>query len=169
MPTIETDRLLLRMFMESDLEPYREIFHHPEVCRWLGDGEPPDRMEIWRQLAAILGHWQLRGYGLFAVEEKATGALIGRIGYINPDGWPGLELGWTLAAHRWGQGFATEAAKACLNHGFTEYGFDHVISLIRPKNQRSIAVAERIGEKLEGETELLGHQVLVYGIRNLAS
>ena len=161
---LESERLSLRMFCEDDLPAYRQMHSHPEVCQWFGDGQPLDRITTWRNVTAILGHWQLRGYGLWGVEEKATGELIGRVGFHNPDGWPGLELGWTLARHKWGQGFATEAARLCLEHGFSQFGFDHVISLIRPDNHRSIAVAERIGEQLEGETDLLGKRVLVYGI-----
>ena len=164
MPLLDTDRLRLRMFREDDLTTYLKIFSHPEVCRYLGDGNPIDRLEAWRQVAAILGHWQLRSYGLWAVEEKSTGTLIGRIGFIHPEGWPGLELGWSLAADQWGKGFATEAANACLNYGFSEFGFEHVISLIRPENLRSIAVAERIGEIPEREIEFLGKRVVVYGI-----
>ena len=162
--TLETDRLILRMFAEKDLGAYRKMCSHPEVMRYMGDGKPLDRLIAWRHVCGILGHWQLRGYGLWAVEEKASGELIGRVGFINPDGWPGLEVGWTIAYERWGHGFATEAARACLAHGFTEFGFDHVISLIRPDNKRSIAVAERIREQREGMTELLGNEVIVYGI-----
>jgi RimJ/RimL family protein N-acetyltransferase len=162
--TIETDRLILRMFREDDLEPYARIWADPDVMRYLGDGKPLTRSEAWRQMAMILGHWRLRGYGPWAVEERATGDLIGRIGLFNPEGWPGFEVGWVLGKPYWGRGYATEGARRALEYAFTELGRDHVISLIHPANAASIRVAERIGETLEGRTQLFGHEVLVYGI-----
>jgi RimJ/RimL family protein N-acetyltransferase len=152
------------MFREDDFEPYAKICADPDVMRYLGDGKPLTRSEAWRQMAMILGHWRLRAYGLWAVEERATGQLIGRIGHFNPEGWPGFELGWVLGRPYWGRGYATEGARRALDYAFTEMGRDHVISLIYPPNAASIRVAERIGETLEGRTQLFGHEVLVYGI-----
>jgi RimJ/RimL family protein N-acetyltransferase len=101
---------------------------------------------------------------VWAVEEKSSGKLIGRIGLMNPTGWPGFELGWTLARESWGNGYATEGAGRAMEYAFKELGRDHVISYIAPENVNSIKVAERLGETVEGETELLGKQVLIYGI-----
>src|SRR5829696_4722730 len=95
-PTLATERLILRPFRDEDLDTYAEICADPEVMRYLGDGTPLDRVGAWRQLAFIVGHWQLKGFGLWALEEKASGALIGRAGLLHPEGWPGFELGWTL-------------------------------------------------------------------------
>jgi RimJ/RimL family protein N-acetyltransferase len=83
---------------------------------------------------------------------------------MNPEGWPGFELGWTLARHAQGKGYATEGARRALEYAFTEMKREHVISLIHPDNHPSIRVAERLGEKLEGRTQLLDHEVLIYGI-----
>ena len=115
-------------------------------------------------MCAMIGHWHFRGYGIWAVEEKASGQFIGRIGLHYPETWPGFELGWTLARTAQGKGYATEAARRALEYAFVELNRDHVISLINPENQPSIRVAERIGETVEGQTELLGTEVLVYGI-----
>jgi RimJ/RimL family protein N-acetyltransferase len=76
----------------------------PEVMRYLGDGQPPNRKDAWRQMALFIGHWALRGYGLWAIERKSDGRLIGRAGLWRPEGWPGLELGWALARASWGRG-----------------------------------------------------------------
>ena len=166
MVSLETERLLLREWREeSDLNLYAQMCADPLVMRYLSpEGKTLTRAETWRQVAFIVGHWQLRGYGHWAVEEKASGKLIGRIGFLNPEGWPGFELGWTLARESWGKGYATEGARRALEYAFTEMGREHVISLIHPQNKNSIRVAERLGEKLEGETEVSGIEVLIYGI-----
>ena len=164
MVALHTDRLHLRMFREDDLDAYATICADPEVMRYLGDGRTLGRAEAWRQMAMILGHWQLRGYGLWAVEERATGALVGRLGFFEPEGWPGFELGWMLRRASWGRGYATEGAERALAHAFTEMGRQRLISLIRPDNRASIRVAERLGERLEGRTTLFGQEALVYAI-----
>lgn len=164
MMTLETERLLLRQWREEDdFEEYARICSDPEVMRYLG-GKPFSRLEAWRHMAFIIGHWQLRGYGHWAVEEKASGKFIGRMGFLNPQGWPGFEVGWTLARECWGKGYATEGARQMLEHAFTEMNREHVISLIHAENRASIRVAEKMGEEVEGETEILGIPVLIYGI-----
>lgn len=163
MTTIETERLTLRMWREDDFETYARICADPEVMRYLG-GKPYTRLEAWRHMAYLVGHWHLRGYGHWAVEEKTSRQIIGRMGFFNPEGWPGFEVGWTLARESWGKGFASEGARRMLEYAFTEMGKDHVISLIHPENRASIKVAEKMGEKIEGQTEVLGIPVLIYGI-----
>ena len=74
MVSLETDRLLLRMLQESDFDSYAEICADPEVMRYLGDGQPLSRPMAWRHMAMMVGHWHLRGYGLWAAEERASGA-----------------------------------------------------------------------------------------------
>lgn len=122
------------------------------------------RSQAWRAMAQFVGHWTLRGYGLWAVEERATGEFIGRIGLWHPEGWPGLEVGWLLDRSRWGRGLATEGARAALDHAFWSVGADYVISIVNPANQRSIRVAEKLGERFEREHDFDGHTVLVYGV-----
>ena len=159
---LETDRLVLRMFGNDDLDAYYAICSDAEVMEFIGLGKTMNRIETWRHIATMLGHWQLRGYGSWALEEKATGRLVGRVGFLYPEGWPGLELGWLLGRDSWGRGYATEAARAALEHGFRAFRFPRVISLIYPENARSIRVAERLGGLADGMTEILGMRVLVY-------
>src|SRR6202167_6405884 len=102
-PTLKTPRLLLREFRQSAFEELARLHADPEVMKYLGDGQPKGRAEAWLMMASYLGHWELRGYGLWAVEEKATGDFVGRIGLLNPEGWPGLEVAWTLARTSWGK------------------------------------------------------------------
>jgi RimJ/RimL family protein N-acetyltransferase len=164
MDTLETDRLTLRMLRESDLDAYAQMCADPEVMRYLGDGQPLVRPMAWRNLAMMIGHWSLRGYGLWAVEERASGVLVGRIGFWEPEGWPGFELGWVLRRPFWGRGYATEGARAALPFAFTRLGRPHVISLIHPENAASIRVAQRLGECPVGSTEVMGKPALVYRI-----
>lgn len=163
-PELETARLRLRQFREGDLDAWARIAADPETMRFIGGGEPLSRSEAWRSLGYLLGHWELRGYGLWAAEERASGALVGRIGLYHPEGWPGLEVGWLVARERWGEGFATEGARAALDHAFAHVGAERVISVIQPGNAASIRVAEKLGERPTERRQLAGHDVWVYAI-----
>ena len=153
---------MLRGFTTADVEPYVRMLADPEVSRFLGDGQPLGRVDAWRQVAMIIGHWELRGFGLWAVEERATGRLIGRIGCHEPEGWPGFELGYALAREAWGHGYAREGAGAALAYARRDLGRDTIISLIRPANRASIAVAEHFGARRTGAVEFMGAPTEVY-------
>lgn len=133
--------------------------------RWVGGVQP--RPMAWRALALYAGHWELRGYGLWAVERD--GELVGRIGLWRPEGWPGLEVGWLVARHSWGYGYATEGASAAMAWAWEHLHAERLISLIDPENARSLRVAERIGMRESGETTLGETEVIVYGIECPAS
>ena len=163
-PRHETERLILRMYRLSDFEDHYKLCADPNVMRYLLGGKPLSRFEAWRHMAFLVGHWALLGYGYYAAEEKATGRFVGRIGFTNPEGWPGFEIGWTIAPEFQGRGFATEGGKFLLNYAFREMDRSHVISVIHPDNGPSIKVAERLGEKLEGEADVAGTRMLIYGI-----
>lgn len=163
-PTIETERLLMRTWREEDLDPYAAMCADRKVMRYIGSGRPLDRDEAWRQIATFLGHWDLRGYGLWAVETKADRSFVGRVGLWRPEGWPGLELGWTLARAHWGRGYATEAGRASMEFAWTELRAAELISLIQPDNEASRRVAERLGMQV-ARTDMLGaSEVVVYGL-----
>lgn len=165
MAVLETPRLRLRMFAQADAEAYADMLADPEVARYLSHGQPLSPSEAWRHMAMLLGHWQLFGFGPWAVEERASGELVGRIGPYDPAGWPGLELIWTIRRQSWGQGYATEGARAALAYVFEQMRCDRVISLIRPQNAASIRVAEKLGQRLQERTDFYGEAALVYGIR----
>lgn len=163
-PIVTTERLILRPFREDDAADLFELSRDPDVVRYVGDRHVPTLQECWRAVAGWIGHWALRGYGQWAIEERSSGRFIGRAGIINPAEWPGPEVGYLLGKPWWGRGYATEAARAAMDWGFTEIGFDELISLIDPANTASIAVATRLGEALRDEVELFGHRVRRYAI-----
>ncbi len=160
---LRTERLLLRQFRPGDIDALAAMCADPEVMRYLGpNGEILSREDAWRQMAMLVGHWQLRGFGMWAVEELETGLFIGRIGLHYPEGWPDRELGWALSRMFWSRGFASEAARAVAEHAFRDLGWEHLISLILPGNTRSIGLAERLGFKPAGTALVRGAQLLVY-------
>ncbi|MBR8829054.1 MAG: GNAT family N-acetyltransferase [Gomphosphaeria aponina SAG 52.96 = DSM 107014] len=164
-PKLETPRLILRGWTEKDLDAYADMCSDPDVMRYINqEGKVFSRAESWRNMAMVMGHWLLRGYGLWAVEKRSHGAMIGRVGLWQPEGWPDLEVGWTLHKDFWGQGFATEAAQASLNYAFTVMGETELISLINPHNLASQRVAERLGMKQVRIEKVMGHEVIIYQI-----
>lgn len=153
-PILETKRLLLRALKPEDFETYARFMADPDVARYL-TGEPMSRADAWRSMATVLGHWMLRGYGRWAVERKSDHTFLGHIGLWNPEGWPGVEVGWTLAKEYWGQGYASEAARAAMDFGFRTQNVDRLISVIDAGNVPSQKVAERIGETRGERRELV--------------
>jgi RimJ/RimL family protein N-acetyltransferase len=161
-PRLETPRLVLRAFAADDFEAYAAIMSDPAVTRFLGDGRPLDRTGAWWQLAMLMGHWALRGFGVWAVEERATGRLLGRIGFMQPEGWPDFELAYTLGRSAWGHGYATEGGRAALEHARATLGRKRIVSVIRPDNVASIAVATRLGAVRERDVQFYGSPAVVY-------
>jgi RimJ/RimL family protein N-acetyltransferase len=164
-PTLETDRLILRGFRDSDIDAYAAMVGDTEVSKFVSlGGKPMDRLEAWRSMALHLGHWQLRGFGQWVAEEKATGAFVGRLGLYYPESWYGREVGYAIAREHWGKGFATEGAARARDHAFEELGWDEIISIIHPDNARSIAVAERIGERFREHWQLRDMKLHIYAL-----
>ena len=168
-PVITSDRLLLRGFEERDLDEYAAMMSDPAVVEFLSDKKPLSRGDAWRQMAMILGHWTLRGFGLWAVEERGTGKLVGRIGCQQPEAWPGFEVAYTLGRPFWRRGFATEGARAALHYARSVLGREEILSVIRPANTGSIRVAVALGA-VRGETvEFYGAPSDLYRYPRLAS
>jgi RimJ/RimL family protein N-acetyltransferase len=105
---VTTERLVLREWRASDLEPLAAMTADVEVMRYLGGAV--DRSQAWRMMSLFAGHWQLRGFGTWVVQRRADDAVLGRAGLWQPEGWPGVEVGWMFARSAWGCGYATEAA-----------------------------------------------------------
>lgn len=142
---IETERLLLREIdIEADLEAWQDMMSNEETVRYIG-GQVLDRAGAWRQMATMIGHQKVRGYGFWSVIEKSSGKFIGRIGPWSPEGWPELEVGWTIHRDFTRRGYAKEAGAACVDYCFNTLGWDRVIHVIAEGNIGSIKTAESIG------------------------
>lgn len=150
---LETERLILRPLAPEDCEAHISMMLDPDVAATLStNGKPQARHDLWRQFASYLGHWDIRGFGWFSVEEKETGAWVGRVGPWMPDGWPGIECGWSIARPYWGKGYAPEAAIGTIKWTFDQFpDLSRIISNILPENTNSQAVAKKIGEEKTGE------------------
>lgn len=165
-PRLTTDRLILRAFTASDFEAYAPIMADPVVVQFLGEGRALTRVDAWRQLAMILGHWTLRGFGLWAVEERATGRLLGRIGCQEPEGFPAFEVAYVIARDAWGNGYAREGAAAALHFARHTLRRRDITSIIRPDNAGSIRVATSLGARAAETVEFFGAPSTVYRYPN---
>lgn len=145
-PVIETPRLRLRGWRASDADALAKLNSNSEFVKYLGNGEVINSEDSWRVLAMFAGHWQLRGFGLWLVEDKDSEEFLGRVGLLEPEGWPGIEIGWGISPSCWGKGYAYEAASAALSWAFEELKVDSLISIIHPENHSSKRLAEKIGE-----------------------
>jgi ribosomal-protein-alanine N-acetyltransferase len=146
-PEIETDRLVLRGWRESDLNAHAAFWADEESVRHLGG--TANRSDVWRMIAAYNGMWSLRGFGFMAVEEKASGDLIGMAGPLYPEGWPEPEIGWSIYEPYRRRGYASEAGAAALKFAYGALGWKTAISLIDARNEGSVGVAQKLGARLE--------------------
>jgi len=159
--TLESDRLLLRQFRESDWHDLHEYYSDPLAAKYT-IGRPFTEGETWRSMCGMIGHWQIRGYGPYALEEKSTGKVLGTVGYWYPYDWPSPEIKWALAAAHWGKGYASEAARVVQQAGRVHMPDIQLISLINSENQPSINLALAIGAKLEERISFRGGDWQVY-------
>lgn len=143
-PVLETERLILRAPQGADW-PFWRDFAATERAAFVGGGEP-DPEKHWRAFGHLIGHWAMRGYGVFVFCEKGHDVPLGAVGPWNPAGWPEPEISWTVwSPDVEGKGFAFEAARASIRHVFDDLGWQTAVSYIDLKNARSIALAERLG------------------------
>ena len=165
---IETERLLLRGWRDGDVEPYARLCADPEVMRFIGNGSTLTPEGSGGQISRFLRHWEERGFGLWALEERESGAFVGFAGLVHQEEWTEgehrTEVGWRLDRAFWGRGLATEAAKASVYHGLEHIGLERVISIIQPENGASRRVAEKAGLTLRGESRWRDTPVVWYAI-----
>lgn len=159
-PTLETDRLILRAFKPEDFDAYADFMADGEWSQFVGG--PLERGKAWRSFATLIGHWELRGHGMFAVEEKSTGKFAGLIGHWNPGDWPEPEIAYSLTKDVAGKGYATEAVQAVIDHTFNTLKWDTVVSYIDDNNKPSQKVAARVGAVSGDIIDVGGHPARVY-------
>ena len=161
-PTLTTDRLVLRAFRSGDLDAHAAMNADPRVMEHIG--ELQDRETAYRSMCSYLGHWWFRGYGPWAVEERATGAFIGRTGVMRWEPWTDVEVAYALAPSAWGKGYALEMAARVLRYAHEVVGARGVVSHILPGNAASIRVAERLGARYAGDADVKvkGSAVRIY-------
>lgn len=161
---IETQRLILRSFTSDDLDELALIGSDPEVMRFIGDGKPQSREQTAARLNSIIEHRNRHGFGVFAVVDKASGALMGYCGLQFLDNTPEIEVGYRLAKRFWGMGFASEAATASLRYGFEELGLDRIVAVVQPENFASQRVLEKIGLTFVKDARYYNTDVRYYAI-----
>ena len=167
---IETERLVVRPPGPEDASELLAAFADPEAMRYIGDGSTTDLAGAEGAVVRWLEHWEAWGIGMFVVERREDGRVLGRAGFLrwDPETWEiggtETEIGWALAREHWGQGYATEAALALRNWAIAERGLTRLISLIQPGNVLSVRVAEKIGETLELEVVVRGRPTLLYSM-----
>jgi RimJ/RimL family protein N-acetyltransferase len=175
--TIETPRLFLRLPVPADAQALLEIHTDPQV---LADGlvtltidgcatstAPPQGLDVaFRNIERMHRHWREYGYGQWSVVEKKTGAVIGCVGFYHVEQASEIEIGWIIRRSHWGNGVATEAARAAIDWVWRTTNIDHVISLIRPTDARSMKVAEKAGQRFEreGVEPISGENRNIFGI-----
>lgn len=146
-PTLQTERLVLRAPEARDFAPFAAFYGSPRA-QFVGG--PLDAEAAWRMLAMEIGHWALKGFGRWAVELRDTGETVGIIGLFEPEGWPEAEIGWDLFNGFEGKGYATEAGEAARSYAYDILGWTTAISLVKPENTGSAAVATRLGARQDG-------------------
>jgi RimJ/RimL family protein N-acetyltransferase len=150
-PNLETERLILRGFKPEDFAAFAAMRADPVVMKFLGKGDTLDQEEAWLKFQSIVGHWQLTGYGTWALEERASGAVVGALGFADKKrpkehaASSAPEMGWSLAASAHGKGFASEALRAALSWGKDHFGPARTVCVISDENLASIRLAEKHG------------------------
>jgi RimJ/RimL family protein N-acetyltransferase len=151
--TLTTPRLVLRPWRPDDLDELAAIYGDPEVMRYIRDGSTQDREQTAASLEKLSAAWAEQGFGLFAVEVRATGVLAGWAGLavptFLPEVMPAVEIGWRLGRPFWGYGYATEAARAALRFGFVERDLHRIIRIRHVDNARSGRVMEKLGLRFD--------------------
>lgn len=166
MSLLDTARLHLRPFTLDDLDAHARLYADPEITRWLSDGPwfgdlARERSE--RAVRRFVSHWKACGYGVWAVEDRATGRFLGQCGLNTLPGGE-VEILWAIERDAWGQGFASEAAHAALGYAFVVVGLERVIALVRPQNGPSRRIMDKLGMRWEKDVEAFGAPAVVCAV-----
>lgn len=166
MKILETERLYLRVFEESDVNAMSEIHTDEAAMKYIGRGGVLNIEQTKKGIEAFIRYQTEKGYSIWAVIEKESGSLIGHCGLNMLNDKSDIEIAYLLAKEYWGKGYATEIAKATLEYGFTKLNLKRIVALAFPENLPSHNVIKKIGMKPEGEKDLSGIRFLKFSIEN---
>lgn len=156
----DTERLSFREWLDDDLDRFHAICSDPRVMEYVGNGQVWSRERTGQFIQSAIDTLRQHGFCQWAVIHKSDQKLIGYCGFVRTETGP--EIGWRLAPEHWGQGLATEAARAILQYGFKTLRFDRVMATVQSANAASIRVIEKLGMKLEDSFDRAGREVRVY-------
>jgi RimJ/RimL family protein N-acetyltransferase len=157
MPEVTTERLLLRHFRPEDLGPHRQAVDDDPAVTW--HHKRFSLAESLRRWAERLEQWEKGGFGMWIVEERDTGTVLGHCGLQPLEGTDDVELGYYLGRTAWGRGFATECAAATVRFGFERIKLPRIVAVTRVRNSASQNVLEKIGMTFEGTATAYGFPV----------
>ena len=159
---LETKRLIFRDWNSADLEPFHSLCADPSVMQFVGNGEQWSWERTEQFVVCACGMSQTLGFCQWPVIHKLGSAVIGFCGFVPAS--DGVEIGWRLAKEYWGQGLATEAARAVLKHGFETLGFQRIIATVQSPNRASIRVVEKLGMKAASSIHRNGRELILFSI-----
>ena len=164
MPSITTSRLILRPFTQADVAAMHQILSATGVLRYFPNSQPPSPERVRHMIANLLNHWDQYGYGLWAIESRLTGKLMGRSGLQYLLETDEVEVDFILGREFWGQGFATEAGQAALRHGFETLDISTIVGIVHVGNKASQRVLEKLGMRRMAKAGYFGMDCYRYGI-----
>ncbi|WP_420629516.1 GNAT family N-acetyltransferase [Candidatus Leptofilum sp.] len=158
-PTLETDNLRLRPFSIIDTTAMHQIFNTKNVLKYFPGPRTLTVAQVQRSINRLLDHWQVKGYGLWALESRATGELVGRCGLQHITETDEVEIDFIVSPKFWGRGFATEAGQASLQYGFETLNQSLIVGIVHPENIASQRVLTKLGMQFAEETQYFGMAV----------
>ncbi|MBO6789929.1 MAG: GNAT family N-acetyltransferase [Dinoroseobacter sp.] len=158
-PVLETKRLVLRGPSADDYPNFKATFASYR-SRFMGGPLTP--YETWMLYAAEIGHWEIRGFGMWMIHDKATDEALGMAGGWQPAAWPEREIAWIIFPGKGGQGYGLEATDACRRYLYVEQGWDGAVSYLDPKDLASIRLAERLGCKRDDAAKTIDNNDSAY-------
>lgn len=153
---IKTDRLLLRRWQNSDLNPFCTMCTDPDVMKHIASGQTMSAQQVARDIAKYESEWDRNGYGIFAIQLRSSGKFVGYAGLSDltliADAEPAVEIGWRLAREYWGKGLASEAAEAALAFGLNKCKLSNIVSICQIANTASERIMRKLGLVFDHET-----------------
>lgn len=167
-PTLRTERLILRAWEAADVVPLHGFLSDQDVMRYFPPSSPPSLERVERLVASQLEHWARFGYGWWAVEVEKGPPLVGWCGLQYLPDTDEIEVAYLLGQAYWGQGWATEGARASLRYGFEELKLERIVAIVHRENQASQRVIQKLGMPLTGPASYFGIDCYHYALARSA-